>query len=114
MNQVATPPAPPAEASPRRRYAPWITVISLASLGAILLWRGHDYYRQGLSARALHPDYRLLNPAGLHGHGYGMVATALIATNLLYLVRRRFAKHLPAKVGSMKAWLNAHVFTGLS
>jgi hypothetical protein len=111
MNQTAT---SLGSARPQRRYGLWITTLSLTLLGALLLWRGHDYYRQGLSARAVHPDYRLLNPAGLLGHGYGMVGTALIATNLLYLVRRRFAKHLPAKVGSMKSWLNAHVFTGLS
>jgi hypothetical protein len=61
----------------------------------------------------MHPDYRLLNPGGLLGHGYGMVGTALILTNLLYLVRRRFAKYIPAQMGSMKAWLNAHVLTGL-
>jgi hypothetical protein len=78
-----------------------------------MLWRGFDYYRQGLSARAVHPDYRLLNPAGFLGHGYGMVGTALIVTNLLYLIRRRFAKYIPNQLGSMKAWLNAHVFTGL-
>jgi hypothetical protein len=97
-----------------RRYAPWITALSLALLAAVLLWRGFDYYRQALSVRALHPDYRLLNPAGLLGHGYGMVGTALILTNLLYLIRRRFAKHIPPQLGSMKAWLNAHVFTGLA
>jgi len=54
-----------------------------------------------------------LNPAGLIGHGYGIVGTAMIATNLLYLVRRRFTSIIPPWVGSVKAWLNAHVFTGL-
>jgi hypothetical protein len=37
----------------------------------------------------------------------------MIFTNLLYLVRRRFAKYFPAWAGSVKAWLNLHVFTGL-
>jgi hypothetical protein len=101
-------------ARPPRRYALWITVLTLALLAALMIWRGFDYYRQGLSARAAHPDYRLLNPAGFLGHGYGMVGTALIATNLLYLIRRRFAKYIPPQFGSMKAWLNAHVFTGLT
>jgi hypothetical protein len=91
----------------------WITLLVLAVLTTLMLWRGIDYYRQGLSARALHSDYRLLNPAGFLGHGYGMVGTAMIATNLLYLVRRRFAKYIPNQLGSMKAWLNGHVFTGL-
>jgi hypothetical protein len=91
----------------------WITVLVLVVLTALMLWRGFDYYRQGLSARAVHRDYRLLNPAGFLGHGYGMVGTAMIVTNLLYLVRRRFAKYIPPQLGTMKTWLNAHVFTGL-
>jgi hypothetical protein len=104
---------PRANQPPPRRAALWITVLILFALTAVLMWRGCDYYRLDLASRAEHRDYRLLNPAGLIGHGYGILGTALIATNLLYLVRRRFAKVLPNWVGSMKAWLNAHVFTGL-
>jgi hypothetical protein len=91
----------------------WVTVLVLAALGAAMTWRGWGYYRSGLSARALHPEYRWLNPAGFLGHGYGMVGTAMIVTNLAYLIRRRFAKYVPPQFGTMKAWLNAHVFTGL-
>jgi hypothetical protein len=98
---------------PQRSYAMWVTVLVLLILTTTMMWRGWDYYRQGLSGRALHRDYRLLNPGGLIGHGYGMVGTAMIVTNLLYLARRRFAKYIPPQLGSMKAWLNAHVFTGL-
>ncbi|HZU84228.1 MAG TPA: hypothetical protein VE987_14965 [Polyangiaceae bacterium] len=105
--------APLAPARAARRAAPWITVLFLAALAAVLTWRGFDFYRQSLPDRPLHPDYRRLSPSGLVGHGYGMVGTALILTNLLYLVRRRFAKVVPTWAGSMKAWLNAHVFTGL-
>lgn len=111
MNQPVQAPAP---APAPRRFGLWFTVLFLAVATAALSWRGYDYYRQSLADRALHPDYRVLNPAGLVGHGYGMLGTALILTNLLYLVRRRFAKSLPAWAGSMKFWLNLHVFTGLS
>ena len=107
------PAAPLAAPRTQRRIGLWITVVVLVGLTSYLAWRGFDFYRQGLSERPLHPDYRKLSPSGLIGHGYGMVGTALILTNLLYLVRRRFAKFLPAWIGSMKAWLNAHVFTGL-
>jgi hypothetical protein len=96
-----------------RRIALWVTVFILMALTAALMWRGYDYYRLDLASRAEHPDYRLLNPAGFLGHGYGILGTALILTNLLYLIRRRFAKVLPNWIGSMKGWLNAHVFTGL-
>src|SRR5690349_15547626 len=90
-----------------------LTVLTLATLAMLMLRRGYDYYGQDLAARAAHPDYRVLNPAGLVGHGYGIVGTALVAANLLYLVRRRLTNVLPEWIGSMKAWLNAHVFTGL-
>jgi hypothetical protein len=96
-----------------RSIRAWLMVIVIALVAGALTWRGYDYYRQALDARAAHADYRLLNPAGLVGHGYGMVGTAMIATNLLYLVRRRFAKAIPDWLGSVKAWLHGHVFTGL-
>jgi len=97
----------------KNRLGIFLTSATLATIAGVLLWRGYDYYRQDLVARAEHQDYRMLNPAGLIGHGYGIVGTALIVANLLYLVRRRLTRVLPAWIGSMKAWLNAHVFTGL-
>src|SRR5258708_9646621 len=100
MNRAEISPASPV---PPRRLAPWITSFVLAALAGLMLWRGFDYYRQGLSARAMHPDYRLLNPGGLLGHGYGMVGTALVLTDLLYPGRRRFSKYIPPQIGSMKA-----------
>jgi hypothetical protein len=91
----------------------WITIVLLLAVGGLLLWRGFGFYRLPLADRVDHRDYRTLNPAGLIGHGYGIVGTALILSNLLYLVRRRFAKHLPDSIGSMRAWLNGHAFTGV-
>jgi hypothetical protein len=100
-------------ATPPRRIGRWITILVLLALAALLARRGFGFYRLGLTERAGHPDYRLLSPSGIVGHGYGILGTALIFTNLLYLVRRRFARYAPSWVGGMKAWLNAHAFTGL-
>lgn len=97
----------------RRRAGLVLTSLTLAFVGSALLVRGYDYYRQDVAARAAHADYRVLNPAGHLGHGYGIVGTVLIAANLLYLVRRRLANVLPSFVGSVRAWLHAHAFTGL-
>ncbi len=80
-------------------------------LAAALWWRGHGFYGLSVAARVEHDDYRTLSASGLVGHGYGIVGTGLMLTNLLYLVRRRFP-NLP--VGSMRLWLDIHVFTGLS
>lgn len=111
MNEPTNLIAPP----PRSR--PWglvVTLLTLTFLASVLLSRGYDYYRESLVARAAHHDYRILNPAGSLGHGYGIAGTVLIAANLLYLVRRRLANILPPWIGSMRAWLNAHAFTGLT
>src|SRR5262249_15898773 len=75
--------------------------------------RGYSFYRLSLADQTEHPDYRTLNPAGFLGHGYGIVGTALILTNLLYLVRRRLTR-LPPWMGSLKGWLGMHVFIGLA
>lgn len=111
MNQVAAPLQP---ARPPRRIAPWITLFILLGLSAFLLWRGYGFYKLDLVARTDHADYKALRPSGLLGHGYGIVGTGLILTNLLYLVRRRFARIIPAWMGSVKAWLDLHVVTGLA
>ena len=77
---------------------------------AALALRGYDFYRLSVLQRVEHPDFRTLSPSSNLGHGYGIAGTALILTNLLYLVRRRFAR---LSVGSLRAWLDVHVFSGL-
>ena len=52
----------------------------------------------------------MLRPSGTVGNGYGWVATLLALLNLSYLVRRRLAG---TRLGSMRIWLDVHVFTGL-
>lgn len=93
-----------------RPYFTWFVVFALLALAAALAHRGYAFYRLGIAERVEHPDYRVLSPVGLVGHGYGIVGTLMMLTNLLYLVRRRFPS-LP--VGSMRLWLDIHVFTGL-
>src|SRR5215472_1536685 len=110
MNQPATPLAPP---QAPRRLGTGITIFLLAFAATQLMVRGYSFYKLGLAERPAHPDYRILNPAGFLGYGYGIVGTALICTNLLYLVRRRFAKYISDRLGTVKTWLNAHAFTGL-
>lgn len=75
-----------------------------------LVYRGWSFYRLSLEDRVEHPEYRVLRPSGLYGNGYGWVAAMLVVLNLSYLIRRRFGS---ARFGSMKTWLDVHVFTGL-
>ncbi|TMQ15448.1 MAG: hypothetical protein E6J90_00210 [Deltaproteobacteria bacterium] len=96
----------------RRRVSFFAVMMSvvLVSITVGLAYRGWSYYRLSLDDRTLHPAYRLLRPTGLYGNGYGWIAAMLVVLNLSYLVRRRFGT---ARLGSMKTWLDVHVFTGL-
>lgn len=87
-----------------------LIVTALVLLAAGLAVYGADFYRLDVQSRVDHPDFRTLSPSGPIGHGYGIAGTALMLTNLLYLLRRRLARwHL----GAMRTWLDIHVFTGL-
>lgn len=83
----------------------------LVSLAALLAYRGWSFYTLALHERPDHPDFKLLRPSGLIGNGYGFAAAVLVVTNLLYLARRRIAGF---RLGSMRFWLDLHVFTGLA
>jgi hypothetical protein len=96
---------------PDRRYVLWLTLILVLALGAYLHSRGHGFYFKTLEARLEHPEYTSLRPSGPVGHGYGIAGTALIFTNLLYLVRRRLAR---LSIGSLRRWLDVHVLAGLA
>lgn len=83
---------------------------SLPVLFAVLAHRGWDFYILDVQERVDHEDFRLLGPSGPIGHGYGIFGTLLLMANLTYLLRRRFARW---QAGSMRTWLDVHVFTGL-
>jgi len=87
-----------------------VLALALIALTVALGVRGYSFYRLPLGDRVEHPDFRALRPSGLWGNGYGWVAALLVVLNLSYLIRRRFGS---ARLGSMRAWLDVHVFTGL-
>ncbi len=89
-----------------------LTVLGLVTLAIVLAVRGAQFYALSVTARVDSPDFRVLSPGSTIGHGYGVIGTVLILTNLLYLIRRRLRPNLP--IGSLQAWLAMHVFTGLS
>jgi len=82
----------------------------LAGCAAAVWMRGSNFYRLGLHERFDHPDYRLLSPGAPIGQSYGVIAATLVIANLSYLLRRRFARW---RMGSMRAWLDVHVATGI-
>jgi hypothetical protein len=101
-----------AASSMRRRklsvYSVGLGVVALLSLA--LFAYGFDYYRLELAERVHHTEFRDLHPSGRLGYLYGVLGSCLLVFNLTYLVRRKLPR---ARVGSMHAWLNAHVLSGL-
>lgn len=89
---------------------PIVLAVALVALTAFLLYRGWSFYALSLEARVDHPEYRKLRPIGAWGNGYGWIAAVLVVFNLSYLVRRRIGG---SRLGSMRIWLDIHVFTGL-
>src|SRR5882757_7478834 len=100
-------------ATPRRRRMSFFALVLsliLISITVGLAYRGWSFYRLSLEDRVEHPDFRTLRPSGTLGNGYGWVAAVLVVMNLSYLIRRRFGG---STLGSMRVWLDVHVFTGL-
>ena len=95
----------------KRRVFPATLAALLIALAALLAYRGWSFYTLPLHERPDHPDFRVLRPSGSIGNGYGFAGALLVVTNLLYLARRRIAGF---RLGSMRFWLDLHVFTGLT
>ncbi|MBS1120296.1 MAG: FAD-dependent pyridine nucleotide-disulfide oxidoreductase [Deltaproteobacteria bacterium] len=100
-------------AAPPRRRISFLAVflgLVLVAITVGLAYRGWSFYQLSLEDRPEHAEYRTLRPSGLYGNGYGWVAAVLIVMNLSYLIRRRFGG---SRLGSMRVWLDIHVFTGM-
>jgi len=70
-----------------------------------------DYYLLPPSGQALHPDHAALRSSGRLGLLFGMLGTAMILLNLLYLVRRRLIRwRWP---GSLRSWMDFHIASGI-
>jgi dihydropyrimidine dehydrogenase (NAD+) subunit PreT len=101
-------------AIPSRSASSWplaaalmVTALAFAALAAYS-WR---YYDLAWDARFDSPLHHQLRSSGRLGYLYGNVGLVLILGNLLYLVRRRLV-NVPW-LGSMKGWMDWHVFSGI-
>lgn len=82
-----------------------IVIMAFAVLGLV----GISYYNLPIEDRYFHPDYALLKPSGLLGHGLGIVGTLLILIGVFsYMARKRFKTF--SHIGVLKYWLEFHIF----
>ncbi len=80
---------------------------------AALLWAvwHADYYLLAPTERPTHVKHPWLRPGMGAGLWLGIAATAMIAVNLLYVLRR--APRFKLRFGSLQAWMTSHVATGI-
>jgi len=88
-----------------------ITLYSLIVIITIigLTYIGFTYYNKPIEERFFDPNYALLKPSGLLGHGLGILGSLMIVVGLFsYMIRKRFK--LFVRVGVLKYWLEFHIF----
>lgn len=91
---------------------PLVAALTVSAVAfAVLLSYGWRYYDLPWDARFDSDLHHRLRSSGSLGQLYGNIGIVLILGNLLYLVRRRLV-NVPW-LGSMKAWMDWHVFSGI-
>jgi hypothetical protein len=90
-----------------------LSALATAIITCVLLFwfDGWTYYRTPRAVRGYVPVHRLLRPSGPVGQALGVAGLVLMCVPMLYAVRKRW-KRL-SRVGSMKAWLEFHIFGGI-
>jgi len=92
---------------------PALGVAFVLALGVVVWTFAHaDYYAAPLTERPFSAKHALLSPTGSFGLTCGIAATACVCANLTYLARR--SRRFPWIPGSLRAWMTAHVATGIA
>ncbi|MFZ4454961.1 MAG: hypothetical protein ACOYOT_01945 [Bacteroidales bacterium] len=89
------------------------TLVCVATL-CVFGYYGYTYFNLPLDQRYRpYPEvntlYDLWNPAGLIGHGLGIFGTLFIVIGLVSYMARKYMKIL-SRVGTLKYWLDFHIF----
>jgi hypothetical protein len=72
---------------------------------------GWDYYTTPLTVRGYAASHRVLRPSGPFGQTFGLIGAVMMVVPFLYMLRKRMARWTWA--GSMKTWLEVHLFCGI-
>jgi hypothetical protein len=90
----------------------WSVVVSAPFAAAILFaLGGAEYYATPLTIRGYTAGHRLLRPSGAAGQTFGVAGALLMLMPFLYMARKRV--RWLKRAGSMKTWLEIHLFCGV-
>lgn len=109
MNQSAT--ASPTRLSKFKIFQYTLYVIFLIAY-AYMLYDGISFYSSPFKERPHHEQYRVLRPAGLKSHTFGVVGSTFMILMLMYSIRKR-AKFMRNR-GALSRWLDIHIFFGVT
>ena len=99
---------------------PWTLVNALllsgVAIAALAVWvlsdlGGWSYYTTPLRVRGYAAPHRVLRPSGAVAHPLGVAGLLLLLVPVLYAVRKRWPRL--SRAGSMRGWLEAHIFCGI-
>ncbi len=95
-----------------------VNVLLVSLVASVLLalcvldeFGGWSYYATPLAVRGYTPQHGALRPTGYIAHPLGLGGLLLLTMPVLYAVRKNWRRL--RSLGSMPAWLNAHIFCGI-
>lgn len=91
-------------------------VLSAIAISAVTVWvlagqGGWEYYTTPMRVRGYAPPHRVLRPSGTIAHPLGVAGLLMMGVPVLYALRKRWAPL--ARLGSMRGWLEFHIFCGI-
>ena len=95
----------------RFKYFLYFLYSSSLAIYAFFLLRGVSFYFSGYSGRPHLDGYRILRPAGLLGHTFGVIGSAFMIFMLTYTLRKRIK--FMRNWGALNRWLDIHIYFGI-
>ena len=98
-----------------RKFSDWILILLYFTTFSVLIyyfWDGLGYYLTPYLERPHHGANQTIKPGGIRGHGLGILGTMMMILMLLYSVRKRY--RILKNLGSIRVWLNYHIFLGIT
>lgn len=75
-----------------------------------IVYTYRSFYFVTFLERPHHPEYSILKPGGILSHGLGILGSLMLLLLLLYSLRKR--TRIFGKSGSVRKWLDIHIFFG--